>query len=284
MVRFLFPLLLPLALSAQGPLDGYLKGRGRLDLAPSFSFNSARRFIGAGGQTFNAGYRGSLLSLFAEYGLTEKVDLVATSAMVFTQTRSGLQDGGFFAKYRPVYKEIGTAGRVGVLMASGLSFPLTDYEVAITGALGQKALILPVRLILQWETPLGIFLNVTGGYNWRLDQLHDADIDVIRQVRPDYQPVDPPDFTTFLIKAGWPGEHVYFDVWLEGQFTRGGTDYVPDVPDLPQAYGVSYRQAGGTVYYSENGRSGVFFSGGWIYDGRNVSRIGRLTGGMVFKL
>ncbi|MCC7507543.1 MAG: hypothetical protein IT259_19705 [Saprospiraceae bacterium] len=269
---------------AQGPIDGYLKGRGRLDIAPSFSFNNARNFAGAGGQTYPVGYRGSMLSLFAEYGLTDNFDLVANAAYVFTQTQSGLQDGGVFVKYRPYYHQTQSFGRIGVVVSAGCGFPLSDYDVTLNGALGQKAVTVPGRLVLQWETPWGPFINLTGGYHWRLDQLKTRDIERIRVARPDYEPVDPPDFSTFLVKAGLPARHFYLDGWIEWQFTRGGADYVPDVPDLPQAYGVSYQQIGGTAYYSESGKNGVFLSGAYITGGRNVSRIGRITAGLVVKL
>lgn len=268
---------------AQGPLDGYLKGKGVLDLAPSFSVNSARDFAGAGGQTYDIGYKGSLLSVFAEYGLGARLDVVGTAAYVFTATQSGLQDGGLYLKYRPVYRDLGSAGRIGALLGSGLSFPLANYEATVSGALGQKAIVLPARLIVQWETPLGLFASLTGGYNWRLDHLREKDVAAIRQERPDYQPAAPADFSTILFRVGFPAARYYLDAWAEWQRTTGGNDYVPNVPDLPQAFGVSYTQVGGTAYYSENGRNGFYLSGGYILGGRNTSRMVRITAGFVLK-
>ncbi len=271
-------------LFAQGPLDGYLKGKGVLDLAPSFSSNSTKRFEGTGGQVYALGYKGSMLSLFAEYGLGKRLDAVATAAYVFTSRQSGLQDGAVLLKYRPVYRQLGQAGKLGILLGSGLGFPLTNYEPAETGALGQKAVILPARLILQWETPLGLFFNLTGGYNWRFDRLRDEDVAAVRKLRPDYQPVQPANFSTMLFKVGFPARRYYLDAWVEWQHTRGGADYVPEVADLPQSFGVSYTQAGGTIYYSENGKHGFYLSGGYIFGGRNTGRILRLTAGVVLRV
>jgi hypothetical protein len=281
--RLLF-ILFPCTLSAQGPLDGYLKGKGVFDFAPSFSVLRADRFIGAGDQAFEAPYRGSMLSIFGEYGLADNFDLVATGAFVFTETQNGLQDGSLYAKYRPVYAELGkTGGRLGVLIGAGATFPLSNYAPTATGALGQRAVAAQPRLIVQWDSPFGPFLNLTGGYNIRLDQLREADIAAIRATRPDYRPVEPSDYTTFLIKAGLPAARYYLDAWVEWQHARGGVDYAPQVLDLPQAYGVSYIQVGGTAYYSENGKTGFFVSGSYIPGGRNVSKILRLTGGLVVK-
>lgn len=285
------PVLLPLilwfptaiSLFGQGPLDGYLKGRGVLDLAPSFSSNSAKRFEGAGGQVYDLGYKGSMLSLFAEYGLGKRLDVVATAAYVFTSQQSGLQDGALLLKYRPVYRQLGRAGQLGLLLGSGLGFPMTNYEPTETGALGQKAVIVPLRLIVQWETPLGLFFNLTGGYNRRFDRLREQDVAAVRRLRPDYQPVQPADFSTMLFKIGFPARRYYLDAWLEWQYTPGGADYMPGVADLPQSFGVSYMQAGGTVYYSENGKNGFYLSGGYITGGRNTGRILRLTAGVVLR-
>lgn len=284
MLRVLALFLFPLSVFAQGPLDGYLKGKGVLDLAPSFSLLSARKFEGANAQTFEEPYKGQMLSLFAEYGLSEDFDLVATAAAVFTPIQSGLQDGGLFVKYRPCYAKLGAAGKLGVLLGTGATFPIGNYEPTVTGALGQRAVSVPAKLIVQWETPLGLFLNLTGGYHFRLDQLKAADIELVRQQRPDYEPIEPQDFRTYLIKIGFPARRFYLDAWAEWQHTSGGADYVQNVPDLPQAYGVSYRQIGGTAYYSDNGRTGFYLSAGKILGGRNTSRIQRITFGMVWKL
>ncbi len=276
-------LFFPLYCFAQGPLDGYMKGKGHLDVAPSFSFNSAQDFARANGQRYANTYRGNMLGVFATYGLTERFDLVGTAAYVFTKEQSGWQDGGFFVKYRPFYAEIGAAGKLGLIFGSGVSFPIGNYQPTATGALGQRAVAVPAKLIVQWETPVGFFVNVTGGYHWRLDDLRTEDVAAVRRSRPEYAPIQPPPFTTALLKIGFPSQHYYLDAWLEWQHTAGGADYVPDVVDLPQAYGVSYTQVGGTAYYSEDTRVGVYFSTAYILGGRNTSRLFRLTVGLVGK-
>jgi hypothetical protein len=283
MPKFIFLLLFPVLLGAQGPLDGYLKGKGVLDFAPSFSFNQSSAFFGAQGQVFDEPYTGQSLSLFAEYGLSKSVDLVATAAAVFTRTQSGLQDGGLFLKFRPLYVPVGSMGKMAGLLGTGITFPMADYEPTATGAIGQKAVTLPFKFIAQWETPLGLFLNFTGAYHLRLDELSKSDVAFILMQRPDFQPVSPHNFSTYLFKIGFPARHFYLDAWWERQLTKGGNDYVNGLPDLAQSFGVSYQQIGGTIYYSDNGRSGFFVSGAYIYSGRNVSKIRRLTFGTVLK-
>jgi len=282
-MRFI-PVLLFLAslAHAQGPLDGYLKGKGVFNLVPNFSFNSADRYFGAPGETYDIPFNGNTLSVFGEYGLTEKIDLVATGAYVFTSVRSGLQDGGLFVKYRPIYHEFSKAGKLAVLFGTGISFPLSDYEPTAEGAIGQKAMMAPLRLLLQWELPFGLFLHASGGYNIRFDELKADDVAAITALRPDFNPEQPPDHSTFLLKTGFPAKHFYVDGWVEWQKAYGGSDYAPGVPDLPQAYGVSYTQTGGTLYYSDNGRTGYILSGAYTFQGRNTSDVVRATLGMSF--
>jgi putative spermidine/putrescine transport system permease protein len=271
-------------LHAQGPLDGYLKGKGNLDIAVSFSGNSSNIYHGGKGEVYDLTYRGSLLSVFAEYGLTDNFDVVGVGSYVFTPTQDGLQDGGLFAKYRFWKGEIAENFRLHAIGGLGLAFPLSDYEPTANGALGTKAVAAPARLILQLETPPGLFVNVMGGYNWRFDEASDEDVAAVQMERPDFQPVSPANYVTFLAKIGFPAAHYYLDAWFEWQYTKGGSDYVPDIPDLPQLYGVSYRQIGGTAYYSDEGKMGYYISSGYILNGRNVSQMLRITGGLVFKI
>ncbi|MBK8557837.1 MAG: hypothetical protein IPL65_19755 [Lewinellaceae bacterium] len=277
-------LLIPAASPAQGPIDGYLKGKGVLDIVPSFSFLSANTLLGAGQQTFNVPYKGNLLSVFAEYGISKKLDAVATIPYVFTSTQSGFQDGGIYLKYRPVYASLKNGSKLGILAGAGYSFPLSQYQPIAEGALGQRAQVLPLRAIFQWETPLGLFCNFTAGYHVRLDELSTADVALIRQQRPDYQAISPPDFSTLLFKIGFPAAHFYTDAWLERQVTRGGNNYTPGLADLPQAFGVDYTQIGGTLFYTENGKNGFILSGSYILNGRNVSKVLRITVGAVLKI
>lgn len=275
--------LWPYIAFGQGPLDGYMKGKGNLDVAFSYSGNSAKKFLDGDGNTYNLEYRGSLLSLFAEWGITYNFDLVGVGAMVFTPSLSGLQDGGVYAKYRIGKWNLKNDFRLHVISGLGASFPLTDYQPTVTGALGTKAIVVPARLIFQLETPSGLFFNCTGGYNWRFDEPSEDDIAEVRKTRPNFSPTSPPNYVTYLVKAGFPAAHYYLDAWFEWQVAQGGTSYVPEVADLPQLYGVSYQQIGGTAYYSESGKNGVYLSFGYILGGTNVSKIFRITGGLVIK-
>ena len=67
-----------------------------------------------------------------------------------------------------------------------LSLSGTSAPVA-AGALGQRAVVIPARTIFQYESHFGFFINLTGGYNWRLDEITARDQSAILRIRPDYQ-------------------------------------------------------------------------------------------------
>jgi len=276
-------LLISAAAQAQGPFDGYLKGKGHLDMAVSYSANSSPKYLGANGQTYDFSYKGSLFAVFAEGGLTKDLDLIGVAAYSFTNTKTGLQDGGLYGKYRFLKAASKNGYRLNVLAGSGISFPLSDYSPTANGALGTKAITMPARLILQLESPFGLFLNLTGGYNWRFDRAKAEDIAEVQMANPDFRPGPPAGYSSLLVKIGFPAAHYYLDGWLEWQNTKKGSDYSPNVIDLPQLYGVSYCQVGGTAYYSEGGRAGFYLSTGYILNGRNTGLIFRFTGGVVIK-
>jgi hypothetical protein len=280
----LFGVFLPFTLFAQGPIDGYLKGKGKLDLAFSLSSNKSTTFFGADDTKYNEPFKGSLVSVFAEYGITKNLDVVATLPYVFTATQNGLQDGSLHLKFRPFQVKSEKRGTLDVLVAAGVSAPLSKYEPLAAGAIGQRATVVQPRLVLQWNTKMGPFFNLTAGYNLRLDDLKPEDIARIRVTRPSYEPQSPKNYTNFLFKAGIPAAKYYLDAWVEHQATKGGSNFQPMTPDLPQAYGVTYTQIGGTVYYSEKGKRGVYLSSGYIVSGRNVSKVLRLTAGVVVKM
>ncbi|MEZ4891435.1 MAG: hypothetical protein R2778_00255 [Saprospiraceae bacterium] len=44
-----------------------------------------------------------------------------------------------------MYKSLGQAGKLGILLGSGAMFPISRYEPVSTGALGQRAVSVPVK-------------------------------------------------------------------------------------------------------------------------------------------
>ena len=277
-----------LSAQAQGPIDGYLKGEAELDLALGFSATGADVFVGGDGREFrDFPFRGQLLSAFLAYGVTDGIDLVASVPFVITDASSGLQDGAFFVKGRLLRVPVGDGEEGGeyvdVLGALGASLPLSDYEIVAAGAIGQRAKVVQPRLVAQYNRP-GLFASTVLGYNYRFDELDEQRLTEIQRTRPAYQPEQPQDYITALLRAGVPTARWYVDGWVEVQRTLGGRDFVPDVEELVQPYQVDYTQVGGTVYYSEGPLLGLAVSGATFLRARNSSRLWRASVTLVIKV
>ena len=275
---------------AQGPIDGYLKGRGEADVAVGVSATGASEFIGGDGTRYDLPFSGTLLSAFATVGVTDELDVIASVPFVITDLNSGLQDAALFVKGRLLRLPLGDASsaddpqhNLDVLGALGVSVPLSDYEVVAAGAIGQRAQVVQPRLVAQYNRP-GFFASTVLGYNYRFDELDGERLAEIQRTRPGYLPEQPSDYLTGLLRVGLPTRRLYVDAWLEVQRTLGGRDFVPDVEELPQPYRVDYQQIGGTAYYSEGGKWGLAASGAAFLGGRNTSRLWRLSGTVIYLL
>lgn len=277
--------LLAFGAQAQGPIDGYLKRRGEADLALGFSSTGADTFTGGDGTAYtDFPFRGQILSAFVTVGVTDRLDLVASVPYVFTDGSQGVQDGAAFAKALLLRTPLNADGdqTLDVLGALGVSLPLSRYEVVAAGAIGQRAKVVQPRLVVQYNRP-GLFASTVLGYNYRFDGLDEARLAEIQRTRPAYLPEQPKDFVTALLRVGVPLPRVYADAWVELRRTAGGSDFVPDVEELPQAYDVDYQQVGGTVYYSEGPTLGFAVSGAQFLGGRNTSKLWRLSATLIVK-
>ncbi|MFK8057462.1 MAG: hypothetical protein AB8F78_15160 [Saprospiraceae bacterium] len=272
-------------LFGQGAIDGYLKSKGEADIAVGLSATGADVFIGGDGTEYEIPFSGQLISAFGVYGINDKLNVIANIPLVITSSTAGLQDGGFFLKGLAKRWKMGENEEksLDILGAFGVSLPLSQYEVVASGAIGQRAKVVQPRLVAQYNQP-GFFASTVLGYNYRFDEL---DLDVLQEIqrsRPGYQPEQPQDFVTGLLRVGIPTRTFYADAWIEVQRTLGGSDFIPNVEELPQAYRVNYQQVGGTVYYSEGPTWGFAASGAAFLSGENTSRLWRISGTLIYKI
>lgn len=269
-------------LFSQGPIDGYLKGKGNLDMAVGMNFSRSKDYFGVNDQVYNLPYSADMFSVFGQYGITDKLDAVATIPFIFGQFENKFQDMGLFLKYRPIYKEFNKKGKFGTILSGGYTFPMSDYTPDATGALGQRAQIFPLRLVSQVEFYKGFFFNVTGTYNIRVDKLSQETINYITELNPDFKLADPENSAVFLMRAGMATTHHFFEVFLEYQKTFGGVDYVPDVLQPSQLYGVDYLKVGTTYYYGFE-TNGIALNTSFIPRGRNIGNIFSVSLSFILK-
>lgn len=256
---------------AQGPIDGFMKGEGNLDGAIGFNVQQSNRYYGANAEEFNLNYQANLLGFFAQYGLTDYLDAVVSLPFIFASAENKFQDMGLFLKGRPIHYKTEKHFEFSTLVSAGYTFPASDYQPDVTGALGQRAQTLPLRGILQAKFPVGIFINGTATYNFRRDAL-DPQVSEEAKEGLTAEELIPSDFMNSMLRIGWATNKHFMELFIERQRTFGGVDFKKGEVRPPQLYGVDFTKIGGTYYY-DVGANGIAVNASYILNGRNIGNI-----------
>lgn len=246
---------------SQGLVDGFFKGKGKLDMAFSAMYQTSDKYF-AGTKKIN--YERDLLSIsaFGEYGITEKWDVILNIPVINFK----LQDGAVFTKYHLVDVKL-FGNQFSVIPAVGLTTPLSNYNTESGQAIGQRATQIMPRLVLQQKLPAGMFIQVQGGYNYALNPV-----------------VSSVPFSAKLGMSFGDDYQYYFDVWYDYQQGIGDIDYLGNKPyNSFREFVVSYNRIGGVFFYQINKKIGAFINGSYIINGRNIGQAIGLGTGLVYK-
>lgn len=261
--------LTPMHASAQGLVDGFLRGKGNTTVALSYTSESGNDFF-IGSTKVTSRPFGRLetesASLFVAHGLTNELDLVFSAPWIRASADGegappddeGFQDLSLYLKWRPWQKELenGTLYWVGSL---GAQIPLSDYVVESPVSIGQDSTTLDGKMLLHFESNQRFFADVGGGYLEKED--------------------DVPDAVYGFFKLGYTTNRMYFDAWYEIQDSTSGNDVGAGPFRLTE---VDYTRAGGTAFFDLNGTTGVAFSASKILDGRNIKDFTSFSTSLVF--
>lgn len=244
--------------SAQGPLDGYFKGKKNLDVALSGFYQHSEKYFGA--TTFNYQRTLSGASIFGEYGVLDNLDIVATVPFI----NGKFQDAGIYFKYGIPFNRSAKERRIRIIPAAGISFPVSDYETQTGQSIGQKAILIQPKLIVQMNFNHGIFVQAQSGYNYAISP-------VISSV-------------PFSVKFGWAGNRWYTDLWYDLQHSFGDELWIGGVSQDFRTLPVSSQKMGGVIFYSLKPKWGVFVNGSYIFTGRNIGNAWSVGTGVVYKM
>ena len=244
----------------QGNVDGFFKPKGELDVALSSSFGNSTRYF-TGNNLIAYDRNQLILSAYANYGLSNRFNLIISLPVInFT-----FQDAAVFAKLKLVQKNI-SKGEISLFPSVGITFPTHKYETESGQSIGQRATVLQPKLIAQYKSNKGWFLQGQMGYNYS------------------FFPV--PSSIAASCKIGYIYKQWYFDLWYDYQYGIGGRDYASGLGGPLNSFrdlGVSYNRIGGVVYKNIGDKWGLFLNGSLIYNGRNISELFVLGGGVVLK-
>ncbi len=255
----LFITLLLFTSFAQGPVDGFFKSKNELDLAFSGSYNYAPKYY-AGTKLINYARNQAIVSLYGNYGLSERWNLILSLPLINFKP----QDVGLYGKFKLINKQF-KKSEWSVFPTMGVSLPTWKYETQSGQAIGQRAVQFQPMLVTQFKWYKGLFIQAQTHYNYVL------------------QPV--PSSINASIKIGFASNKFYYDLWYDYQNGFGDKDYLGPVSfDSFRELVTSYQRIGGVVYYTINEKWGVFINGSYTLSGRNMSQATNVGAGVVLKL
>lgn len=280
--------------SAQGLVDGFMRGQRKASLALTASQESFDAYYVGTREVKNANL-GTIttqsLNAYASYGLDYDLDLIVNVAYVradanagYWQKQEGLQDLSAALRWEAFDYKIGSA-RLSWLFAVGYSLPLQNYVIDAPVAIGHGAKNLDGRTMLHLKA--GAFF-VTGQYGY----IRRSTVKLDRTVNY-YDPSDPnnlnpnsgskvnvPDVTDLVIRSGFATKHFYVDGWVQQQTPfNNGTDIGPGIPFPTNAIG--FTRAGASLYVPLVKKLGLSAGYSTTLSGRNIGNATRFSGGLV---
>lgn len=228
--------------------------------------------------------RVSSISMFANYGITDKVEAVVSLPFVqstgrankqvldslgatYVNSRSGLQDVAVMVKFKVLSTPVGSS-QLDLLGAVGVSTPASSYQskadLGYIIAIGNRATKYNAIGIAQLRTPSGVFVMGQAGYSARTNPV--------------------PDAFVADAKVGYAGLKLYAEAWAAvQQSSSNGTDILqPGFTGLFTATRVNYTRVGVSVYKPISNGVGVILAASQYVAGRNVGQSTGVSAGISY--
>lgn len=299
---FLFPFLTLVGTAghAQGLIDGYMKGKGHLDAALTYSTEKYDQYFVADSLVSNPNLgtiRTQSVSLFATAGLTDWLDVVLTLPYIkaepgktsFWASQQNVQDLTLALKARVLKTTFGKVELTGIVSAA-YSAPLSKYVIDSPIAIGHGSKNIDGRATLQAKAG-SFFAMAQYGYT-RKDKV---------MLNRGFE-VNVPDVTDFVSRIGVAHAKFYLDAFVQIQkpYKNFGTDIgngfaFPIEPGIPAQNSagvpfpsnrVGFTRVGLNGYVPVPVLKGVGITAGFatILSGTNIGKSTRFSAGLVYGL
>lgn len=269
------------SLAAQGLLDGFMRGKGNLVTALSYSNESYDTYYVGRNNTKNPNLgtiKTNSLGLFIAGGVTNYLDIIVSAPYVSAKATEGFmsdqddfQDIGIFVKGRFLNHSFENNGTMSLMAAGGISTPLSDYIADSPVSIGNQSTQWDGRLIAQFRFAQGLFVAAQTGYIKRGNVVIDRGLEV-----------SVPDAWDYILRSGGSYKKWYADAWLQHQSSRNGTDIGPGVP-FP-SNDIDFTRIGFTLYHPipkfEN--FGIAVGSGFTLSGTNIGMSNRFSASLVY--
>lgn len=268
-------------LAAQGVLDGFMRGKGNIVTALSYSNESYDTYFVGDTKTQNPNLgtiKTNSLGIFVSGGVTDYLDVIVSAPYIsakatqgFISDQDGFQDISLFVKGRFLNRSFDNGATLSLMAAGGISTPLSDYIADSPVSIGNQSTQLDGRLIAQYRFSQGIFIAAQTGYIKR------GNVDLDRGLE-----VSVPDAWDYILRTGGSYKKWYADAWLQHQNSRNGTNIGPGVP-FP-SNDIDFTRIGFTLYHPipkfEN--FGIAVGGGFTLSGTNIGKSDRFSASLIY--
>ncbi len=244
---------------AQGPIDGYMKGKGHIDAAFTYSSEFFDTYL-FGKERQSISNQTRTISLFATGGLNDNLDFVLSVPYIWTDSLNrNFQDAILALKFLNGTQET-EHGSWSLVTAVGLTFPVANYRTDTERPIGQKAIAFQPRLLAQYQDQSGFFFMAQSGLDFRV------------------APTDKIGFP-LIVRGGYAGAKLYADLWFDLFKTiNPGVD-----TGIQAGEGSDWYKVGATLYKPVGRHLGLFISGAVYLGGRNIGLAQRVNVGFVLR-
>ncbi len=277
--------------NAQGMLDGFSPKKGALSITASYSRSQFDEFyLGkekVDGVPVHGEINQNIFSLYAKYGITDRLSVAVNLPFISADNTSGLGDPVNGENSISDLQDISIAlklnahtfkfNRADLNIITGVTAVIpTGYEPNGILSVGSGAFGVDVTAGLHLNTDVGFFSTILAGYNLR----GDADNDLT----PGGDFGVPNAFVT-TGKIGYSSSFIYVEAWADYQNSEEGVDigtpaFVGNFPET----NVDYSRVGLTVYKNIIPSLGVSLGYGRVIDGRNLGNSQIYTAGLTYNL
>ncbi len=232
-------------------------------------------------------------SLFANYGVTNRLNVIATFPYVWTHASQGVlhgmqgfQDVTLTAKYNALDTPFTHLGSLRVIGAVAGGLPMTNYTPDLLPlSIGSQSKRVSGRVTVNFQSTPGWYVNGTTAYTWRGDVTLD---------RPYYytngqlfltNKVSMPQVLNYELSAGYLKRGLMATIAFSAQHTEGGGDIRrQDLPFVSNR--MNFSKVGASLMYPLPKLRPLAVALGYAYtlDGRNVGKSAAVTAGVTYTL
>ncbi|MEQ8324721.1 MAG: hypothetical protein RIC15_12275 [Vicingaceae bacterium] len=242
---------------SQPAIDGFMRGKGNLDVAPSLTFENFSNYYSKINNPVSVKRTSLAANIYLAYGITNWLDLQVSAPYVYTAAElSNFQDISSYIKARLYQWNLESGASISFMLSAGAKLPMSNYFTESVNSIGQADTAFDSRAIVQYFRSDGFFIMAEAGYTYRLDPV--------------------PSSYPFAVKVGWARSERYIDVWYDQQIAIGGRDYQEQRDGstdlLFRTLGVSFGKIGITYYKPFNSINGISGTLSQVIWGRNVGQ------------